>query len=272
MLLPSVSRHRAIPDMFMGTTTSLLLGVAASAVALPNLHSRAPVTPLTDAQIASFKPYTLFARAANCAANSTKSWSCGAACDALPGFIPYATGTSVYESYTSDWYVGYYPPLQSVIVSNQGMDPSLVLGLLLDPNVQMTSLNALLFPSVDTLAQAEPRFQLIQASSAAAKLSAVKKALSEHQTTQVTLTGHSLGGAVSLLDALFLELHLPSTKLRVVTYGMPRVGNLNFADLIDSHITDLSRINNKHDMIPLGPLPNLGYHHPSGQSYTTSSL
>jgi predicted lipase len=42
--------------------------------------------------------------------------------------------------------------------------------------------------------------------------------------TNVLVVGHSLGGALALLDGVFLGLNLPSTtQLRVITYGMPRV-------------------------------------------------
>lgn len=52
--------------------------------------------------------------------------------------------------------------------------------------------------------------------------------------------GHSLGGALAELDALFLTLNLPSTtSVRAVTYGTPRVGNPAFAALIDSKVGSL---------------------------------
>src|SRR5882757_5147936 len=75
-------------------------------------------------------------------------------------------------------------------------------------------------------------------------LAAVNTALSRYPTTKVTLVGHSLGtshlqsksanrrsdylihlgAAISLLDSVYLPLHLPSTiTYKTVTYGMPRV-------------------------------------------------
>ncbi|KAG8706011.1 hypothetical protein FRC08_001317 [Ceratobasidium sp. 394] len=260
---------QAISGMLVRTVTALL-SAAASAVALPNLHSRAPVTPLTDAQIASFKPYALFARAAYCPASSTNTWSCGVACNELPGFIPYAAGGD--GDLTPYWYVGYYPPLESIIISNQGLDPSSLLHLLEDADIVTIPLNPLLFPGVGISVRALSEFQLAQAGSASEKLSAVQKAMSEQQVTQITLTGHNMGGAISLLDALFLELHLSaSVKLKVVTHGMPRVGNQNFAELVDSYIADLSHINNMRDTIPITPGRFLEFSHPSGEIHIVSS-
>jgi Lipase (class 3) len=47
--------------------------------------------------------------------------------------------------------------------------------------------------------------------------------------------GHSLGGALAELDALYFTLNLPvGTSIKAMTYGTPRVGNIAFAQLIDS--------------------------------------
>ena len=77
-------------------------------------------------------------------------------------------------------------------------------------------------------------------------LSAVQKALSQYGTTDVTLVGHSLGehlqlseywsadnayvysgAAISLLDAVFLPLHISNATFRTVLYGLPRVHNFS---------------------------------------------
>lgn len=92
----------------------------------------------------------------------------------------------------------------------------------------------------------------------------------------MTTTGHSLGAALALLDAVYLQLHLPSsTSLKTVGYGMPRVGNPAFADYVDAHITfsggGLSRINNQRDPIPILPGRRLGFGHPSGEIHIQES-
>lgn len=87
----------------------------------------------------------------------------------------------------------------------------------------------------------------------------------------MALVGHSLGGALALLDAVFLPLHLPTgTKFTTITYGMPRVGNQAFADYVDAHVTNLSHINNKKDPVPILPGEFLGFHHPSGEIHIQS--
>lgn len=49
--------------------------------------------------------------------------------------------------------------------------------------------------------------------------------------------GHSLGGAIAEIDSLFFALNIPGISIKTITYGTPRVGNLEFAQLIDSHVT-----------------------------------
>ena len=86
------------------------------------------------------------------------------------------------------------------------------------------------------------------------------------------MVGHSLGAALSLLDGVYLRLQLSeSVSVRVVGYGMPRVGNQDFANWVDANLGDVTHINNKEDPIPILPGMFLGYHHPSGEVHITDS-
>jgi hypothetical protein len=95
----------------------------------------------------------------------------------------------------------------------------------------------------------------------------VQKGLGAHPSASVSLVGHSLGGALALLDSVYLPLHLPTTtKFQTFTYGMPRVGNQAFADYVDAN-THLTRITNRKDPVPILPGRFLGFHHPSGEKH-----
>lgn len=55
--------------------------------------------------------------------------------------------------------------------------------------------------------------------------------------TSAIKIGHSLGGALAELDALYLSVNLPaSTSIKAMTFGTPRVGNAAFASLLDSKV------------------------------------
>lgn len=95
--------------------------------------------------------------------------------------------------------------------------------------------------------------------------------------------GHSLGGALAELDALYLVLNLPSSvHVKSVTYGTPRVGNVAYADMFDEEVCaplgssrisssnfvqvpDFARINHSRDPIPILPGRRFGFQHPHGE-------
>lgn len=99
----------------------------------------------------------------------------------------------------------------------------------------------------------------------------MKTALAEFHPDSVTVVGHSTGGAVALLDAVFLSAQpFVDVAVNAITFGMPRVGNKAFADLVDQRI-GVVRIINKEDFIPILPSLRFGYHHPSGEIHIQES-
>jgi hypothetical protein len=103
-------------------------------------------------------------------------------------------------------------------------------------------------------------------------LAAVLTLLQQYNASSVVVTGHSLGAAIALLDSVYLQLHLPAgTRVSMVGYGMPRVGNPAFANYVDalnssgSVPVTVTHINNKKDPVPIAVGISLGYAHPSGE-------
>jgi len=104
-------------------------------------------------------------------------------------------------------------------------------------------------------------------------LSAVKTALSKHGASSITVVGHSLGGALALLDGVYFRLQFSKTvSVRVITYGMPRVGSQAFADFVDSKLSGLvTRVTNREDFVPIVPDFLSGFFHPSGEIHIQDS-
>ncbi|KZP12702.1 alpha/beta-hydrolase [Athelia psychrophila] len=249
----------------------LLSGLLAHAAPAldPILDSRASITALSASQISAFTPYTWYASAAYCAASTTATWSCGASCSANSGFVPVASGGN--GDSVQYWYVGYDPSLKTVIVAHQGTDPSEILPLLTDADILTENLDGTLFSGISSTIKVHSGFANAQANTATAVLAAVQTALTKGSTKSVTLTGHSLGAAIALLDSVYLPLHLPSTTtFKTIVYGLPRVGNQAFADYVDAHIT-LTHINNEEDIVPIVPGRGLGFVHPSGEVHIEDS-
>ena len=104
-------------------------------------------------------------------------------------------------------------------------------------------------------------------------LSAVKQTLSDHGASSVTVVGHTLGAALALPDAVYFKVQLnASVNVRVIGYGMPRVGNQDFANWVDGNLSGLvTHVNNEKDPVPIGPGMSLGFHHPSGEVHIIDS-
>ena len=102
-------------------------------------------------------------------------------------------------------------------------------------------------------------------------LSYVNQTLVAHGASSVTIVGHSLGAAIALLDGVYLRDQLDkSVNVRVIGYGMPRVGNQNFANWVDKHLSgQVTHINNQLDPVPILPSMFLGFHHPAGEVHIT---
>ena len=68
---------------------------------------------------------------------------------------------------------------------------------------------------------------------------------------RVTIVGHSLGGALASVLALYLKAELPAAKIGCFTFAAPTAGNQQFADYFDKIMKGLStRIFNSKDIVP----------------------
>ncbi|KAK0213387.1 alpha/beta-hydrolase [Desarmillaria ectypa] len=226
------------------------------------------ITTLSDSAVKVFKPYTYYASAGYCEPSTTLAWNCGTNCEANAAFEPVASGGN--GDSVQYWYVGYDPDLETIIVAHQGTDTSKLLPVITDVNFGLTELDDDLFPDIDSDIKVHSGFKESQADTAADVLAAVNSAMSTYSTNSITVVGHSLGGAIALLNGVYLTLKHPSASVSVITYGMPRVGNQEFADWVDKYVT-VSHVNNKKDPVPILPGRFLGFHHCSGEKHITDS-
>lgn len=113
-------------------------------------------------------------------------------------------------------------------------------------------------------------------------LDGIQSLKSKHPDYDIVVTGHSLGGALSVL--LGVELRLLGYDTLVVTLGGPKVGNKNFAAFVDSLFqtskvekfisthesfdklkTGMIRATHRRDVVPF--LPPLSYFRQTGFQY-----
>ncbi|KAG9313250.1 Alpha/Beta hydrolase protein [Chiua virens] len=246
----------------------VLLGVAA-VQASSALVSKQSITALTASQIDSLTQYAYFASAAYCNPSTILSWTCGVDCANNSDFEPVASGGDGVD--VQYWYVGYKRSLNAVIVAHQGTTPSKILPLLTDADAILGGLDPSLFPGLPSDIAVHQGFRDDQSMTASDILSSVQTALSKYGTSSVTLVGHSLGAALSILDSVYLPLHLPSgTTFQAILFGLPRVGNQAFADYVDGNL-NLTHVNNLKDPIPIMPGMFMGFVHPAGEVHITDS-
>lgn len=128
-----------------------------------------------------------------------------------------------------------------VICSERSTASFCSLAVLTDASIPKKTLDATLFPGISSSVEVHEGFANEQAKyvslrrflnyassfhhrTATLVLSAVQTAISRFGATHVTMVGHSLGAALSLIDAVYLPLHLPSSiSFTTVAYGLPRV-------------------------------------------------
>jgi len=226
------------------------------------LHRRA--TAVAQSQIDSLIPFGQFARAAYCPTSKIQGWGCGQACVATTGFNPSLVGGD--GDAIQNFYVGFWPQGNTVIVAHEGTDPTQLQSVLTDASIATGPLNSTLFPNADSNINVHSGFRDEHAKTADAIFGAVQSLLSNGSVTSVTTVGHSLGGALAILEAMSLRLRLPSSvTVSARTFGAPRVGDAGFANFFDSQVSDIQRTNNKQDLVPILPPQLLGFQHPAGE-------
>lgn len=87
----------------------------------------------------------------------------------------------------------------------------------------------------------------------------INELVSQNPDYDVIVTGHSLGGAIASLSAAALIWRgiVPSNKLSLYTFGMPRVGDKGYALKHDEIVNNSWRVVHARDIVPHTPTCNL---------------
>jgi hypothetical protein len=92
-------------------------------------------------------------------------------------------------------------------------------------------------------------------------LSAIQKLGGISSVGNIIISGHSLGGALTVVSAFNIATLIPEwgDKLKTVTVGCPRVGNHLFKRLYNQRVSDSLRIVHDNDLVTR--IPKLNYFH-----------
>ena len=98
----------------------------------------------------------------------------------------------------------------------------------------------------------------------------VKALVAKNPFYEIWVTGHSLGGAMASLASTWLAYYNIASRKNIIlyTFGMPRVGNFDYAQQHDQLVNNSWRVVNSNDVVPHFPfvmgVPNKlrgPYHH-----------
>ncbi|CAJ0930768.1 unnamed protein product, partial [Mesorhabditis belari] len=90
------------------------------------------------------------------------------------------------------------------------------------------------------------------------------------QGYEILFTGHSLGGALATLNVAYIVrsgLGYDLKRIKLVTFGEPRVGDATFADTLSKYAPYVLRITHYRDLIARRPCKSDGYQHHSTEIF-----
>ncbi|KAL0565816.1 hypothetical protein V5O48_016201 [Marasmius crinis-equi] len=122
----------------------------------------------------------------------------------------------------------------------------MLIPVLTDLNILRVPIDPLLFPGAPPGTKVHWGFQLEHERSAERIKLEVAKLMELHKVYKIYTIGHSLGGALAILDALFLSLQFPAASVETIVYGAPHP-------------------------VPVLPPKWLGFKHPQGELHFAKS-
>lgn len=242
-----------------------LFGIHLGSGPSANAKTTAVAAKTVDSQLV--RP-ALFSRLAYCSAAKTKALTCGAPCDAVKGISVVASGGD--DGKVPGYFIATDPSTQSVVIAHQGTDPTKIMSIANDVKFIQKDMDAKFFPKADKSAKVHDGFQDTQTRTAQAVLDTVKSTLTKTKFKRVLVTGHSLGAAVALLDGLMIKMALPDVEVNGVVFGLPRVGNEAFANMVDKTLPGFTHVTNQKDPVPLLPPKLLSFQQPAGEVHITA--
>jgi triacylglycerol lipase len=97
--------------------------------------------------------------------------------------------------------------------------------------------------------------------------------LKNNAIAQVTVTGHSLGGALATLCSVDIQYNFSNqVTVESYTYGAPKVGNSGFVESYNRRVPNTYRFVHGIDLVPGLPRFWQGYHHVAQKKWLPSTF
>ncbi|KAJ3815394.1 alpha/beta-hydrolase [Lentinula aff. lateritia] len=206
----------------------------------------------------------LFTRAIYCGKNQVTKWVCEP-CKALGSDI-HVIKWGGDNNAVPNYIIAHDNSTNTIVVAHRGTSTKSFLSMFNDVQIKHVDLDKSIFKQPAKI-RVHYGFQNTFKHTASDVLTEVKEALAEYKSQSVLIAGHSLGATIATLDAVMLREQLdPSVKITVVVFGLPRMGNEQWANYVDSTIgPGFHRVTDRKDPVVNLPPQLLHYHHPSGE-------
>ncbi|KAJ4463335.1 alpha/beta-hydrolase [Lentinula edodes] len=206
----------------------------------------------------------LLTRAIYCGKDQVTKWECEP-CKALgPNIHVIKWGGD--NKAVPNYIIAHDNSTNTIVVAHRGTSTKSFDSMVNDIQIKPVDLDKSIFKHPAKI-QVHYGFQNTFKQTASDVLAEVQKALVEYKSKSVLITGHSLGATIATLDAVMLHEQLDSSvKITVVVFGLPRMGNQDWANYVDSTIgPGYHRVTDRLDPVVNLPPRLLHYHHPSGE-------
>ncbi|KAJ3261386.1 hypothetical protein HK103_005994 [Boothiomyces macroporosus] len=184
---------------------------------------------------------------------NSKTWNCGVRCQ---GSLSGTVIVGSHENYASGaaGFVGYNPDQKMIVVSVRGT--ANIQSCIQDIQLWKTPADFGGFPNnqAPSSAQIHQGFKNTYIDLQPTLQSGLETLAAQYPDYHIIFSGHSLGGAVVNLAALDFYQNNPqyADRISIYTFGEPRIGNLDFANYIDSlpYAQRIFRVAKSGDIVP----------------------
>jgi len=165
------------------------------------------------------------------------------------------------SKYNTFGYIGYANSTDEIIISFRGTEGDSLKNWIEDLKFEKTKTP---FDGVPG-AYVDLGFDQCYMSLQAQTLAALSTLMKEHPSATLSVTGHSLGGAISTLAVMDVIVNqgVDGSRLNHFSFGSPRVGDTSFATAYEQRvpIDQHYRVVNDKDIVPHLPPEDFGYFH-----------
>ncbi|KRX00063.1 hypothetical protein PPERSA_07260 [Pseudocohnilembus persalinus] len=207
------------------------------------------------------KMLAAFTQAAYCLPKKITKWKCGKPCKKYQGMQEITVIQSANK--VNKGFTGYYEPLDAIIISWKGTIK--IRQWLEDFDYFKTA-----YPYCDGCEVHKGFWQGWEGLQSYFWL-AFNKLREAHPESKIYLTGHSLGAALSVFNAMDL-IENGITDFVWYNFGQPRIGNQAVVDYIQNNLTNrLMRVTHHKDPVPHVPPKSFGFFHPAQEIFYDKS-